>query len=345
MGRKVPILALFIVGLQVCEILILGTSRVGSLVANSLQTIACVLGIAMALGASQRGRGLSRPFWLMIGAGLATWGIANLGWMYYENWLHQEIPTLSITRVLFDTDGVFFAIALFLDKDRDSPRFDIETALDALQVGIVFFSTFFGMYYVQLLSGGVNPYADLELSGNECGADGAGVHHRIQFADGAIANSVWRTGTVPNDQYGVFGDGRLDAERRWRADGHMVRHWVESTVSGVRGLGCAMEGGAGGIHDNTPARKNTAERGVQECGAGSGAIAGVTASGATGRPVAGIRIRAGGGLNRVLRGAAGTGAVSRRQNRSGDSAASDGHGFGDGQHGDGVARRQVHVRE
>jgi PAS domain S-box-containing protein len=160
MGRKVPILALFIVGLQVCEILILGTSRVGSLVANSLQTIACVLGIAMALGASQRGRGLSRPFWLMIGAGLATWGIANLGWMYYENWLHQEIPTLSITRVLFDTDGVFFAIALFLDKDRDSPRFDIETALDALQVGIVFFSTFFGMYYVQLLSGGVNPYAE-----------------------------------------------------------------------------------------------------------------------------------------------------------------------------------------
>src|SRR5882724_4907741 len=160
MGRKVPILVLFIAGLQVCEILILGTSRAGSLVANSLQMIACVLGTAMALGASQRGRGLSRPFWLMISAGLATWGLANLGWMYYENLLHQEIPTLSITRVLFDTDGVFFAIALFLDKDRDSPRFDIETALDALQVSIVFFSTFFGMYYVQSLSGGVNPYAE-----------------------------------------------------------------------------------------------------------------------------------------------------------------------------------------
>jgi len=160
MGRKVPIIALFVLGLQVCEILILGTSRSGSLVANSLQMIACVLATAMALGASQRGRGLSRPFWLMISAGLATWGIANLGWMYYENWLHQEIPTLSITRVLFDTEGVFFAIALFLDKDRDSPCFDTETALDALQVGIVFFSAFFGMYYVQLLSGGVNPYAE-----------------------------------------------------------------------------------------------------------------------------------------------------------------------------------------
>src|SRR6202035_5870450 len=112
MGRKVPILALFVVGLQACEVLILGTSRAGSLVANALQMIACVLGTAMALRASQRGRGLSRPFWLMISAGLATWGVANLGWMYYENWLHQEVPPLSIIRVLFDTEGVFFAIAL-----------------------------------------------------------------------------------------------------------------------------------------------------------------------------------------------------------------------------------------
>ncbi len=160
MGGKMPILALFIVGLEVCGILILGTSRTGSLVANSLQMVACILGVATAVAASRRGRGLSRPFWLMISAGLATWGIANLGWMYYENWLHQDIPSLSITRVLFDSEGVFFAVALFLDKDRDSPRFDIETALDALQVSILFFSAFFGMYYVQLLSGTVNPYAE-----------------------------------------------------------------------------------------------------------------------------------------------------------------------------------------
>jgi PAS domain S-box-containing protein len=160
MGRKVPIVAIFLLGLQVCEVLILGTSRAGSLVANTLQMTACGLATAMAIGASRRGRGLSRPFWLLISAGLVTWGIANLGWMYYENWLHQDVPPTSICRVLFDTEGVFFAIALFLDKDRDSPRFDIESLLDALQVGILFFSAFFGMYYVQLWSGAANVYAE-----------------------------------------------------------------------------------------------------------------------------------------------------------------------------------------
>ncbi len=57
--------------------------------------------------------------------------------------------------------GVFFAIiALFLDKDKDSPRFDVETLLDSVQIAIVFFSAFFGLYYVQLLSGGSTSKTD-----------------------------------------------------------------------------------------------------------------------------------------------------------------------------------------
>jgi two-component system cell cycle sensor histidine kinase/response regulator CckA len=159
-SRKLPILALFVVGLHVCEVLMLGTSSAGSLVANSLQTVACALGVATALSASRRGRGLSRPFWLLICAGLATWGVANLEWMYYENWLRESVPALSLIRVLFDSQGVFFAIALFLDKDRDSARFDAEMLLDGLQVAIVFFSTFFGMYYVRVLRGGMDVYAE-----------------------------------------------------------------------------------------------------------------------------------------------------------------------------------------
>jgi PAS domain S-box-containing protein len=164
MSRKLPILALFVAGLHVCEVLILGTSPAGSLIANSLQMIACGLGTAMTFGASRRGRGLSRPFWLLISAGLATWGVANLGWMYYENWLHVAVPTLSIVRFLFDSQGVFFAIALFLDKEKDSSRFDLETLLDSLQIAVVFFSAFFGMYYVQLLSGASIANANLFMT-------------------------------------------------------------------------------------------------------------------------------------------------------------------------------------
>ncbi len=164
MSRKLPILALFIIALHACEVLILGTSPAGSLVANSLQMIACGIGTAMTFAASRRGRGLSRPFWLLISAGLATWGVANLGWMYYENWLHVPVPNLSIVRFLFDTQGVFFAIALFLDKERDSPRFDLETLLDSVQIAVVFFSAFFGMYYVQVLSGATGPNPDLFMT-------------------------------------------------------------------------------------------------------------------------------------------------------------------------------------
>jgi PAS domain S-box-containing protein len=164
MSRKLPLLALFLIGLHVCEALILGTSPAGALVANSLQMIACGIGTAMTFAASRRGRGLSRPFWLLISAGLATWGVANLGWMYYENWLRVEVPDLSIDRFLFDAPGVFFAIALFLDKERDSPRFDLETLLDSVQIAVVFFSAFFGMYYVQLLSGASSANTELFMT-------------------------------------------------------------------------------------------------------------------------------------------------------------------------------------
>ncbi len=161
MSRKLPPLALFLIGLHVCEVLTFGTSATGSLIANSLQLVACAIGTAMALAASRRGRGVSCPFWRLIALAMATWGVANLGWMYYENWLHVAPPQLSIVRFLFDTQGVFFAIALFLDKERDSAHFDAETLLDSLQIAIVFFSAFFGLYYVQLLSGLSGPGTDM----------------------------------------------------------------------------------------------------------------------------------------------------------------------------------------
>jgi len=160
MYRKIAIIGAILVAAHAAEILLLGTSPTGSIVANTLQLIACGLAAAMACRASQRGRGLARPFWSLVALALATWGIANIGWMYYENLRHQTIPPLSVVRILFDTQGVFFAIALFLDKEKDSPRFDAETLLDSVQIAIVFFSGFFGLYYVQILSGGSNATTD-----------------------------------------------------------------------------------------------------------------------------------------------------------------------------------------
>jgi len=152
MPRKLLALACVIVGLHIVAILTLGTSSAGGVVANSLQTFSSGLAAAACFGASRRGRGLSRPFWLLAGCGMAMWGVANIGWMYYENWLHLAVPGFSIVRILFDVQGIFFAIALFLDQERDSPSFDLETLLDSLQIAIVFLSVFFALY-VQFLRG------------------------------------------------------------------------------------------------------------------------------------------------------------------------------------------------
>ena len=164
MSRKLLILVLSVIGLHILVILALGTSPAGSFLTNSLQIFSSGLAAAMCFGARRRGRGLSRPFWLLVGCGIATWGVANLGWMYYVNWLHAPVPRFSLVRILFDVQGVFYAIALFLDKEKDSPTVDVETLLDSVQIAIVFVSLFFGLYYVQLLQGTTVPAGELVLT-------------------------------------------------------------------------------------------------------------------------------------------------------------------------------------
>ena len=148
MPRKLLIVALIVVALHVCEVLTLGTSTIGTFLANSLQIFACGLAVAMAFAAYQRGRGLSRSFWLLVASGVAMWGIANFGWMYYEVVLHNEPPAGSAVRFLFGLQSVPFAMALFLDQDKDSPLLDVESILDFIQIAIVFFFIFVGFYYL-----------------------------------------------------------------------------------------------------------------------------------------------------------------------------------------------------
>jgi len=102
----------------------------------------------MAFGASRRGHGLSRPFWLIFGGSVTVWGLANLGWMYYEVVLHIEPPATSVVRYLFGLESVLIAVALFLDQDKDSSRIDTESTLDFIQIGIVFFLIYVEFYYL-----------------------------------------------------------------------------------------------------------------------------------------------------------------------------------------------------
>ena len=139
MPRKPLIFAAVIVALHLVEAATLGTSTSGSFIANLLQILACGFAGVMAFAASRRGHGLSRPFWLLVGMGISVWGLANLGWMYYEVVLHSEPPQVSVVRFLFGFEDMLIAMALLLDQDKDSPRIDWEALLDFIQIGIVFY--------------------------------------------------------------------------------------------------------------------------------------------------------------------------------------------------------------
>src|SRR5438477_9385223 len=122
MLRKPLILVAIIVALHLCEAATLGTTTTGSLLANLLEIFACGFAAAMAFGAYRRGRGLSRPFWLIFSTGIAMWGAANLGWMYYEVVLHTEPPSTSVVRFLFGLDSWRLAMSMIVSQDKSSPR-------------------------------------------------------------------------------------------------------------------------------------------------------------------------------------------------------------------------------
>ena len=147
MPRKLLVLALVIIALHVFVILTLGVSPAGSLFGNSLQIAACAVATATAFRAFRRAQGATRPFWLLVAIGLAVWGLANVGWTYYEVGLRSEPPIGSAVRFLFGTQSIFFAMAVLLDQENQSSTLDTESLLDFIQIAIVFFFIFVGFYY------------------------------------------------------------------------------------------------------------------------------------------------------------------------------------------------------
>ena len=148
MQRKLLILAALLVAAHLGQALLLGPTPAGTLLANLLEVSASALAAAACLGAAKRARGMARPFWTLVGCGMAVWGVADLGWMYYELVLHSAPGPGSAVRFLFSVQAIFFAMVLFLDQEKDSSEFDPEFLLDFTQIAIVFFFLYLGLYYL-----------------------------------------------------------------------------------------------------------------------------------------------------------------------------------------------------
>src|SRR5882757_6843148 len=146
--------AFCVVTLHVAAVVFLGTSSFGSLIGNSLQIFSSFLAAAMCFQAARRSPSFGRSFWILVGFGMAAWGIADFGWTYYEIFLLREPPPGSLIRFLFDTHGMFFVMAIFLNQDKADSRVDAPEVLDFLQIGILFFLIYFGAYYLAAINFG-----------------------------------------------------------------------------------------------------------------------------------------------------------------------------------------------
>ena len=140
--------AIAVVSLHVLTSIFLGPTHMGSLIGNSLQIFASFLAAAYCFQAATRSPGFSRSFWILVACSIAMWGIATVGWTYYEILLQRKPATGSLIRYLFDTHGMFLLMAIFLDQEKKDSRLELQELFDFFQIGIVFFLIYFGMYYL-----------------------------------------------------------------------------------------------------------------------------------------------------------------------------------------------------
>jgi two-component system, cell cycle sensor histidine kinase and response regulator CckA len=152
MSRKITILALAIVGLHIVEATALGKSPGGALLGNLLQIAASFIATYACFDASRRSAKLGQAFWVLVGIGLSAWGLANIGWAYYEVALGMEPPELSFLRFMFDMQQAFFAMAILLDRDEQAKHADIGFILDAVQITLIFLFIYAGLYYIPSLT-------------------------------------------------------------------------------------------------------------------------------------------------------------------------------------------------
>jgi PAS domain S-box-containing protein len=148
MSRKLLILAATLVGAHLAQAMILGVSPAGTFIANLLEVLASALAAVMCFGASRRARGMARLFWALVACGMFIWGVANIGWTLHELILHTTPAPGSPLRFLFNAQGIFFAMVLFLDQEKDSSEFEPEIILDFIQIAIVFFFLYLGLYHL-----------------------------------------------------------------------------------------------------------------------------------------------------------------------------------------------------
>src|SRR5215472_2772255 len=190
MRRRIASFAWILVALQVAAFLLLG-EPFRTWASNIIQVACCLVAAAFCFSASRRSPGLDKTFWGLFAISFSAYGISNIIWTYYENWLKAPVPASSLSQFLYICYDGPIVMALFLREGEDPSGLDWQRSLDFVQMLMVAFLVYYDFLFLRALQRGPHSLEVMEQ----------GLTNMLNFVLAAafVARSYWgRTALVRN---------------------------------------------------------------------------------------------------------------------------------------------------
>src|SRR5215467_6924742 len=188
MRRRVAWSAWLLVALQIAAFLLLA-DPLRTWASNIIQVACCIVAAAFCFSASRRSPGLDKTFWGLFAIAFSAYGISNIIWTYYENWLKAPVPASSLSQFLYICYDGPIVMALFLREGEDPSGLDWQRSLDFVQMLMVAFLVYYDFLFLRALQRGPHSLEVMEQ----------GLTNMLNFVLAAafVARSYWgRTALV-----------------------------------------------------------------------------------------------------------------------------------------------------
>jgi len=161
MRRRIASFAWILVALQVAAFLLLG-EPFRTWASNIVQVACCVVAAAFCFEASRRSPGLDKTFWGLFAIAFSAYGISNIIWTYYENWLNAPVPASPLSQFLYLCYDAPIVMALFLREGEDPSGLDWQRSLDFVQMLMLTFLVYYDFLFLRARQGGTHSLEVME---------------------------------------------------------------------------------------------------------------------------------------------------------------------------------------
>ena len=162
MRRQIARAAWLLVGVQVAGFALIRSEPLRAFVSNVVQIACCFTATAFCVLAARRNRDLGRTFWGLFAFAFTAYGVSNIVWTYYENWLQRPVPASPVSQFLYLCYDAPIVMALFLREGEDPSGLDWQRSLDFIQMLMVAFLVYYDFLYLRALQGGTHSLEVME---------------------------------------------------------------------------------------------------------------------------------------------------------------------------------------